>query len=168
MIDEVWRPIPDWEGFYEVSDQGRVRSLDHIGRGCYGTTRLYRGRILKGGLDTDGYPQHILTAEGRRRSVKAHNAVLAAFVGPCPPGLEARHWDDIKTNNWLGNLTYGTREDNAQDRVRNGNDANARKTHCVNGHEFTPENTRIRIRDGRISRDCRACDRDRYHRRSNS
>jgi hypothetical protein len=60
----------------------------------------------------------------------------------------------VKTNNHLRNLHWGTPSRNTLDSVRNGTHIYARKTECGNGHEFTPENTRI---DKRGARACRTC-----------
>jgi hypothetical protein len=81
--------------------------------------------------------------------------VLEAFVGPCPDGLEACHWDDDPTNNRLSNLRWDTSIANKRDMARNGGgNQNAHKTHCIRGHEYTPANT-YRKRGG--GRECRVC-----------
>ena len=89
-------------------------------------------------------------------------AVLEAFVGPCPPGLEACHGNDVADDNRLENLRWDTRTENQLDRVRNGIHPGANKTHCKRGHEYTPENTMIqRKANGNTGRVCRECDRAR-------
>ena len=55
-----------------------------------------------------------------RRIVTPGRLVLEAFVGPCPSGMECCHYDDNQRNNVLSNLRWGTKSDNAMDRVRNG------------------------------------------------
>ena len=102
-----------------------------------------------------------LCRESRVRDFRVHRLVLEAYVGPCPKGLEGCHFDDNKTNNHLSNLEWDTPSTNAFDAVRNGRNRNSNKTHCINGHEFTAENTRYRRRRGWLSRECRACERER-------
>ena len=91
------------------------------------------------------------------RQAKVHHLMLDGFVGPRPPGCDGCHWDDNKTDNRLFNLRWDTKSANERDKVRNGRHPATRRTHCVKGHEFTPEN--MGIRSGK--RYCRACTRDR-------
>lgn len=116
-FEEVWKPIPGHEG-YEVSNLGRARSLDRIihsagdsTRGPY--TRKWRGRALRLSPDASGY-------QGTYPFGRIHSAVMLAFVGPCPDGLEVRHLDGKKHNNKLSNLIYGTQSQNEADKVRHG------------------------------------------------
>src|SRR5699024_6464865 len=83
-----------------------------------------------------------------------HRLVLEAFVGPCPDGMEACHWDDDKTNNHVSNLRWATQSDNMHDRVRNGRHQLASLPHCKRGHEFNEANTYISTSG---YRSCRAC-----------
>lgn len=154
---EQWRPVIGFEGMYEVSDQGRVKSLlrpTHNGIG-----RPIRGGVLAPALVSKRkYPSVSLYRAGKQSLHRVHRLVLEAFVGPCPIGMEALHNNDIANDNCLSNLRWGTKSENIRDAVQNGNHRNARKTHCKHNHEFTPENTRVDV-DGK--RQCLACDRDR-------
>lgn len=136
-----WRPI-DGAPDYFVSDDGRVRR------------RFY---ILRGFLDDQGYPSVDIGGETKR----IHRLVAAAFLGPRLPGLEVRHLNDIKTDNRLANLAYGTRDQNQQDAVANGNHFQAHKTHCVHGHEFTESNTVYKVLKSGVFRQrvCVTCQR---------
>lgn len=145
-MSENWKPIAGYEGKYEISDLGRVKSLVR-----HGDTN---SRILKPVLRKSGHLQVSLSGKTR----KVHQLVAVAFLGPCPDGMEICHKDGNPANNHASNLKYGTRADNARDRVDHGRDRNARKTHCDNGHEFTNSNTIVRKSGGR---DCRACQRGR-------
>ena len=160
---EEWRPVVGYEGYYEVSSHGRVRSLDRVvPKG--GHTQTIHGRMLSPSSKQCGHVQvSIIGADRKQRSRMVHQLVLDAFVGPCPDGMEACHADDDPTNNRIDNLRWGTRSSNMRDRVANGRHNEARKTRCVNGHEFTPENTLVRRPPGRVGnrRDCRACIRER-------
>lgn len=152
MSTEQWRPVVGYEGIYEVSSSGRVRSLARTD--AQGGRR--KERLLKPSrMDAWGHRGVKLRRDGVITSRYIHHLVLEAFVGPRPPGMEACHWNDVKDDNRLANLRWATKSDNRHDCVRNGNDPNARKTHCLRGHEFTEDNTRTYA--GR--RHCRACQR---------
>lgn len=157
---EKWLPIPSYEHSYEVSDQGRVRSMTRVVVGKSGRWRTVPETILKPfhfqpNANSAGYEYVTLWSDGTPRKFRLHRLVLLAFVGPCPPEMEALHADDVGTNNALSNLRWGTKAENSADRVRNGRDPNARKNSCVHGHKFTPDNTYYRL-DGR-GRICKRC-----------
>lgn len=116
-MTERWLPVPGFEGRYEVSDFGCVKSLPHTRRGPHGATRRFGVRILKPQpYDADGRVQ--VKLGGRDR--KIHHLVLTAFVGPCPAGMECRHLDGDPTNNRLDNLAWGTHAENEADKIRHG------------------------------------------------
>jgi hypothetical protein len=147
---EIWRPVVGYEGIYEVSDLGRVQSLDRIDA----IGRRRQGQILRG---CGTYLGISLCRDGVKSRFLIHRLVLETFVGPCPLGMECCHFNDDKHDNRLTNLRWDTPSANQYDKVRNGRHPQSRKTHCVRGHEFTPKNTRIEKGGGRA---CRACNRD--------
>ena len=147
---EQWRDIPNYEGYYQVSDHGRVKSFHDADR---------EGRVLRNSFHTDGYPQVSLTRNGNRSTRKVHSLIMEAFKGPRPEGMEIRHLDDNPENNHISNLRYGTSSENRLDSVRNGTHFEARQTHCQRGHEFTDDNT-IRQSNGK-DRKCRTCNEER-------
>lgn len=119
MIEE-WRPIKSWEGYYEVSNAGSVRSLDRIIKGRHGPTR-YRGRILRPGWGS-GYAvvSLVATGIGRKEQRYIHDLVLETFVGPKPLNQEVCHGESGCRINNLDNLRYDTRSQNALDRHKFG------------------------------------------------
>lgn len=147
---KIWVSVPGTDDRYQVTRTGRVRGP--------------RGE-LKGTVTKHGYVRVTLYVNGQKRLVFVHQLVLETFVGPCPPGLEACHWDDVPGNNRLSNLRWGTKSENMKDKVRNGNHNMSRKTRCSRGHRYTPENTYLRPSGGR---GCKQCVRERslayYHR----
>jgi hypothetical protein len=151
---ETWLPVPGYEGYYEVSDQGRVRSMPRTLLRVDGRPLPLRGRILKPTPNTDGYLHVGLCRGNKKRTRSVHALVLEAFVGPCPTGLEGCHENDVKSDNRLSNLRWDTRSANTYDRVRNGNHHSARKTECDKGHPFDEVNT-YRAPNG--NRHCRIC-----------
>lgn len=149
-VDEVWRWIPGFEGRYQVSTEGRVLSVV-----AQDKPRLLK--IYSINRKTRAKPRLAVTLcnGGVRRMFLVYRLVLLAFVGPCPEGMEACHWDDDTTNNKLENLRWGTRSDNAQDMIRNGNNRELRKRYCPKEHEYTPENTYVYPSGARQCRICR-------------
>lgn len=119
---ESWRAVPGWEGLYEVSDLGRVRSLSRVVGGPHGDgTRTLRERFLRTPLDDERYPQVSLHRDGSQRSYRVHELMLAAFVGPAPfPRAHGRHLNDESSDNRIENLAWGTGQENAYDAIRNG------------------------------------------------
>lgn len=131
-IEELWKPIKGYEGIYEISSLGRVKSLP----------RKYRKteKFLSTRPDKKGYHRAALTKNGKARERKVHQLVLEAFVGPRPKGTQACHWDDDRTNNSVENLRWGTPSENLYDRVRNNRHFFANKTHCLRGHKLSGGN----------------------------
>lgn len=147
-MGERWAPVPGYEGRYEVSTAGRVRSY-----------AFSRPKILSQSIRRDdGYPRVTLILAGVRKTVAVHRLVATAFLGPRPDGLETRHLDGNAGNPRLENLRYGTPSQNAFDRIRHGTNRNAIKTHCPRNHEYTPDNTYVSPRG---QRNCRTCARER-------
>lgn len=150
-MSEVWKPVPGYEGVYEVSDLGRVRSLDRLD--AAGHRR--KGRIMRLTARPDGYVQAGLHFGGHRKQLFVHRMVLLAFVGPAPEGMEACHNDGNRTTNALTNLRWDTPSENQRDCVRHGAHNNASKACCPAGHEYGARNTYVDPRGGRNCRTCR-------------
>ena len=109
---EVWKPIDGFEGLYEVSNLGRVKSLDRYVDNGHGSTRLAKGRILKPQLVMGGYLQVILCRNCKPSLFKVHRLVYEAFHGKRPEGMEINHIDEDKSNNSLENLNLMTHKEN--------------------------------------------------------
>lgn len=159
---EEWRPVVGWEGYYSVSNQGRVRSEPRMTTRANGRSYPVKGRILRTPA-TDGYPQVLLCGKGPDAMRRVHTLVLEAFVGPRPENADGCHSDGNKANNRVGNLRWDTRQSNSLDTVTHGQNHNAAKTHCNRGHEYTPENTYTSPNAKGGQRRCRTCWRVRYH-----
>lgn len=115
---EIWKPVPGYEGMYEVSDRGRARSLIHAG------TFRRTPKILKGAVGRNGYIVYGFMSRNneQRKTVKAHRIVLLAFVGKCPKKFCAAHLDGDKKNNNLRNLKWASYKENCAHRVEHGTD----------------------------------------------
>lgn len=126
MNNERWRPAVGFEGFYEVSDHGRVRSVDRYiprppsRRHPGGWLRFYPGQLIVGGATSTGHWQVVLSGPRGKEQRLIHRLVLEAFVGPCPERQEGTHRDDVPSNNHLSNLRWATRSQNVLDAYRNG------------------------------------------------
>lgn len=124
-MTEEWKAIVGWEGFYEVSNLGRVRSLDRVvtqrGKGGVWRDQKYAGRVLRPGLDSYGYEQVTLRAEGQSVRPLVHHLVLAAFGPPRPDGWTADHKNGKRTDNRISNLRWFLARDQGRNRhhVRN-------------------------------------------------
>ena len=117
---ENWKPVAGFNGSYEVSDQGRVRSWRKRGGG-----RLAAPRLLRPGRCKSG---HMTVMLGRGNTRYVHHLVLEAFVGPRPEGLDGLHGPGGPGDNSLANLCWGTPEKNlGEDRVRDGTDNRGEK-----------------------------------------
>lgn len=158
---EEWRPVAGYEGVYEVSSLGRIRSLDRwvpCGNKWNDQRNLkfFKGRILKQTPKDTGRLQVILSVSGRQRPGQVHQLVAIAFLGPKPSPLhEVCHNDGDHLNNRETNLRWGTKSENMRDRVLHGQDHNALKTHCPRNHEYTEENTYISPSGWRQCRQCK-------------
>lgn len=156
---EIWLPVVGYEGWYEVSDHAQVRSLDRTLVTSSGITRHYRSRLLS--HNKAGAGDHhvvILSKEGVYERRLVHHLMLEAFVCPRPPGLFGLHRDDDPHHNLLPNLYWGTKSQNQDDKVRNGNHHHAKKDRCPQNHPYDEANTAWEERpNGRRARHCRAC-----------
>ena len=111
MNMEEWRDIQGYDGYYQVSNLGRVRSLDRY-LPFNGTISLKKGRILKQGNDGNGYKQVNLSKDGKTKMCRVHRLVAEAFIPnheklPC-----VNHIDEDKTNNNVDNLEFCTQKYN--------------------------------------------------------
>ena len=107
-----WAPVPGYEGRYEVSNYGVVRSLERMEQ-CGDAVRQRSARTLKQWVDRHGYSSVRLSKGGVVRSFRVSRLVLLAFVGP-GDGLEAAHKNHHREDNRLSNLQWATRLENEQ------------------------------------------------------
>lgn len=113
---ELWRPLPGFDG-YRVSNHGRFQTCRSTG----GRSKAqWRGdwHYLDGCINKGGYVQFCLRLQsGKRTTVTLHQAVMSAFVGPCPEGLMVCHNDGDRLNCHASNLRYDTALSNSLDRI---------------------------------------------------
>lgn len=109
MDNEIWKPVTGYEGYYEVSNLGRIRRLQTRDR--FG--RQSRPHIVKQYKNSRwGYMQVTLHQQGSNKTYRVHCLVAIAFLGDRPVRLDINHVDGDKTNNRFDNLEYCTRSQN--------------------------------------------------------
>lgn len=112
LQSERWEPIPGYLGLYEVSELGRVRSLDRLCLGKDGREELHPGKLLKPQRLKNGYLEVYLCRGKGKKHRTVHSLVAEVFIGERPPGCDILHLDGNKENNCSTNLYYDTRAEN--------------------------------------------------------
>lgn len=124
MNKERWNDIKGFEGLYQVSNMGRVKSFNRIVYSSQGRKYLKKGRIFKQQKNNNYYRVVALRKDRKSCARTIHSLVLETFVGDCPYGYEAMHLDNDRTNNKLSNLKWGTISENQlqrhKDKTANG------------------------------------------------
>lgn len=112
LNNEIWKPVKDYENYYEISNFGNFRSLDRYITRSDGVTQLRKGRLITQHLNSDGYLQAKLCKDGVIRTVRIHRLVADAFL-PNPDELpEVNHKDCNRANNHISNLEWCSHIDN--------------------------------------------------------
>ena len=157
---EEWRPVVGYEGSYEVSSLGRVRSLDryvhHKPKERAAYTRLHRGRMLAPETKK-GYSVVVLCDDESCKPHAIHRLVLTAFDGEPRDGMECCHNNGDRSDNRLGNLRWGSRSENMNDKIVHGTHHEAAKAACPRGH---PYDYVYWTASGGIKRGCKTCRRE--------
>ena len=111
MMEEIWKDIKGYEGLYQVSNMGRVRSLDRDITITYKGilhTRHYRGKMIKPKYATAGYQGVMLANSGEYKQFQIHRLVALHFVDGYKDGLVVNHKNEIKDDNRAENLEFVT------------------------------------------------------------
>lgn len=136
METEEWRPVAGFEGLYEISNTGRVKRLERVSAYTQGGRERSRTlpELVMRPVDRCGYNFVLLRKQGETYAKQVHRLVAEAFI-PNPDNLPfVLHWDDVRKNNWVSNLRWGSPSENLHDTVRNGNHPGKNKTRCPHGH----------------------------------
>lgn len=149
---ERWLSVPGWEGFYEISSEGRLRGMPRNTR----KSRMVKGGILRPYADRRGYLRFGLSRNGKQHGRFIHHLVLEAFAGARPDGSEARHLNGNRADNRAENLAWGTSGENKLDQVRHGTHPYANVTHCPQGHPYEGANLLVGADGARRCRTCRS------------
>lgn len=138
---EIWKPVVGFEGIYEVSNHGQIRSLK-------------TGKIKKITIDkSTNRPFLNLWKNNKQFVVRVHKLVLEAFVGKCPEGLECCHNDGNSFNNHIDNLRWDTHQSNIHDRIKHG--TSNRGERCGTA-KLTLEQVRAIRKDTRLQKEIAA------------
>jgi hypothetical protein len=112
-MKEKWLDVVGYEGLYQVSNTGRVRSCDRIVKSAPKVgSRVAKGQDRSLALNGCGYLAVSLWKDGKRLTNRVHTLVAKAFLGVCPNSYDVNHKDGIKTNNCIDNLEYCSRLEN--------------------------------------------------------
>lgn len=118
-MNEEWVAVTDFQGLYEVSSLGKVRSLPRVGGPS--KNRIYGGRLIKPTVrKQDGYLVVSLHKNGKQIQRTLHRIVAEAFHGPAPAAHECCHNNGIKEDCRVDNLRWGTKTENSLDKEIHG------------------------------------------------
>lgn len=117
---ENWKEVIGFEGFYEISNKGNIRSLNRTETTKAGWKRERKGRALSCFTGRDGRIYADLIVNSVRKRFQVHHLVLCAFLGPRPEGTECCHNDGNAKNNEIDNLRWDTHQNNIKDKEKHG------------------------------------------------
>lgn len=132
---EEWRQVPGFEGYYEVSSLGRVKSVGRVVMMGNGVRKTIKELILTP-TPAACYLAVALWRDNKIKTCKIHTLVALAFIGPRPGGMEVAHWNGDGRDNRVNNLRYATPAQNTLDKLRHDTIARGEN---VGGARLTPE-----------------------------
>ena len=109
---EIYRDIPNYEGYYQVSDKGNVRSVDRIIKYTNGRTKTLKSTPIKTRVSKTGYAVVLLNKNNTKKSLLVHRLVAIAFIPNLTNQLEVNHLNGLKTDNRVENLEWCFRKHN--------------------------------------------------------
>ena len=144
-MKEIWKDIKGYEGLYQISNIGRVKSLDRIVKSRYDSTSLFKERLLTPQRDTRGYKHVSLRKEGKSKHKRVHRLIALAFIPNPENKPEVNHIDGNKMNNGIDNLEWSTHSENIQHAYQTG--LNKGPQGAKNSHAKLTEKQVYAIRD---------------------
>lgn len=119
-MEEIWKDIPGYEGYYQVSTFGRVRSVDRTVYDSVGRVRHLKGQLKKLSKLNDGYIAVSLCLDGIEKHVQVHRLIAITFIPNSEHKPQVNHKDGNKTNNSVDNLEWVTAKENTEHASRTG------------------------------------------------
>jgi hypothetical protein len=119
---EIWKDIPDFEGYYQVSNLGNIKSLSRTILGKNNVPTLLKEKILKFSTSTNGYCQVVLNKNSDRKIFKVHSLVAICFLNHIPDGthnIVIDHINEVKTDNRVENLRLIGHRENVARSIKN-------------------------------------------------
>lgn len=129
-MEEIWKDIDGYEGLYQVSNLGRVRSLDRVVVYSNGRECLHKGKIINNHDNGHGYRYITLTNGGKRKNHYVHRIVAEAFIinEDCLP--EVNHIDNDRSNNDITNLEWCSKKENMNHMIKQDRQIKGSDVHC--------------------------------------
>ncbi|MCX6204879.1 MAG: NUMOD4 motif-containing HNH endonuclease [Bacteroidetes bacterium] len=118
-INEKWLPVKGYEGFYEISDTGKVNGMDRMVVSKKGLTRK-KGKLIKIRVNNDGYIEVRLSKDSRTTTTFIHILIAKAFIPNPLNKLEVNHINGIKADNRIENLEWCTHSENMKHAYKMG------------------------------------------------
>ena len=118
---EIWKDIKNYEELYQVSNYGRIRSLNHMVKTGikHNESRLAKGKILKLNLKRNGYLSVDLCKDGKTKTIQVHRLVAQTFILNQENKTQVNHMNTIKTDNRVSNLEWVTPKENMEHASKN-------------------------------------------------
>lgn len=120
LTREIWKDIPSFEGFYQASDMGRIRSVDRIITYKDGRKGLYKGQIIKQRIGKVGYLMLSVSVGSKIKTFTVHRLIALAFIPNPENKPEVNHKNGKYIDNKLENLEWVTPKENTQHAIRTG------------------------------------------------
>lgn len=158
FIKEEWKKVKGYEGYYEISNLGHLRSVDRYVIRKDGVRHFCKGKLISQNLNTDGYPQAKLCMNAQNTAVRIHRLVAEHFV-PNPFNYqEVNHIDCDRSNNVYTNLQWCTHIENVQHSAKKGHykrygskNSNYRNVTLKEYYKNNPEEKKKLARPGRTN-----------------
>jgi len=132
---EVWKDVPEYEGYYQVSNFGRIKSLQKRRGGRYGVITIYREHIMSPSENGNGYKMVFLFKNGERKRFYVHRLVAENFLSKCDGRDVINHKNHDRADNKASNLEWCTQKENTRF-----------SAHLMRGPRFTPPQTNTGIK----------------------
>lgn len=139
--NEIWKDIKGYEGLYQVSNLGRIKSVDRIVimkhySGC-NATHSYKGKILKQQKDKYGYMRVALSKNGKIKLKQVHRLVAETFIPNPENKPTVNHEDGNKENNVVANLSWATHQEQTMHAFKTGLIDNSKKNYKEIGKKIS-------------------------------